>query len=109
MNWKELDNSAQLEQIIEESYKQPVAIYKHSTRCSVSFMAKRTIEHSWTLEQTDIWLLDLIKYRSISNNIASTFAVRHESPQLLLIKEGKVVYHASHSAISVHNMAEHLS
>lgn len=101
MNWKDLENSDQLQSIIDASYSQAVAIYKHSTRCSVSFMAKKTIEFNWTYNTTEVWLLDLLKHRSISTQIEQQLSVRHESPQFLLLNEGKVVYHASHSNIDL--------
>jgi bacillithiol system protein YtxJ len=109
MNWKDLDNSNQLQTIIDASYTQAVAIYKHSTRCSVSFMAKKTIEFNWTFDSTDVWLLDLLKHRAISNQIEEQLSVRHESPQFLLLKEGKVVYHASHNSIDLSQIEPYIN
>ena len=107
MNWKALTNKEELEAATESSYKEAVAIFKHSTNCSVSFMAKKTIERFWDLE-IEAYFLDLIAYRSISNSIAETFSVQHQSPQMLLIKEGKAVYHASHGSIDLEKMSEHI-
>jgi bacillithiol system protein YtxJ len=109
MHWKDLDNSNQLQTIIDASYTQAVAIYKHSTRCSVSFMAKKTIEFNWTFDSTDVWLLDLLKHRAISNQIEEQLSVRHESPQFLLLKEGKVVYHASHNSIDLSQIEPYIN
>lgn len=108
MHWKELNTTTQLQTIIEASHRQAVAVYKHSTRCSVSFMAKKTIEYNWDYDTVDIWLLDLIKYRPLSNEIEQLFSVRHESPQLLLIKDGKVVYHGSHNNIDLHQINQYI-
>jgi len=97
---------SQLDEIVELSENtdnKAVAIFKHSTRCSISSMALNRLTRSWdiTSETLPIFFLDLISYRNISNEIADRFDVEHESPQLLIIKNGKCVYHASHSAIDV--------
>lgn len=105
MNWKSLDQQGTLATIVERSKEQPVLIFKHSTRCSVSFMAKKNVE--WQLNQDiESYLLDLIKYRSISNEIAAQFEIVHQSPQAILIKNGKVIYHASHSDIDADKINE---
>jgi bacillithiol system protein YtxJ len=85
---------------MELSHQQPVAIFKHSTRCSISRMALKQFENEFDLEgSVTPYFLDLINYRDISNEIATRFEVYHQSPQLLLIKEGKSIYDASHSDI----------
>ncbi|MBS1623745.1 MAG: bacillithiol system redox-active protein YtxJ [Bacteroidetes bacterium] len=103
MDWIALTDIGQLDDIIRDSAQMPVAIFKHSTRCSVSAMAKRALERDWSSVHTSLpaYFLDLIAYRTISNEIARRFGVIHESPQLLLIKDGKVAYYASHSEIDV--------
>ncbi|MEQ9288789.1 MAG: bacillithiol system redox-active protein YtxJ [Cyclobacteriaceae bacterium] len=103
MNWNELSSMATLEEIKSKSFTQPVVIYKHSTRCSISSMALNRLERSWNaqeMEGTTIYFLDLIAHRDISNEIAQLFDVQHESPQVLLISGGECVYHASHMGIS---------
>ena len=100
INWIELTDLGQLNEIMELSHQQPVAIFKHSTRCSISRMALKQFENEFDLEgSVTPYFLDLINYRDISNEIATRFEVYHQSPQLLLIKEGKSVYDASHSDI----------
>lgn len=101
MNWIQLTEVAQLDEIVRDSQVHPVAIFKHSTRCSVSSLVKRNLERDWNMEadKLSVYYLDLIAYRNISNEIADRFAIRHESPQLLLIKDGKAIYHSSHSEI----------
>jgi bacillithiol system protein YtxJ len=109
MKWIELNNQEQLQDIINaEGYS---VIFKHSTRCSVSMMAKKRFEYDWAEipEGTPLYYLDLISYRDISNAIASTFNVYHESPQLLLIKGGECVYETSHSEISAEDLAQQIS
>jgi bacillithiol system protein YtxJ len=100
LNWKELSKLAELDTIIAESVHKPIMIFKHSTRCSVSRMSLKQFESEFNQgDLVDIWFLDLLNHRDISNKIAEVFAVRHESPQVLLIKNGICTYHASHHHI----------
>ncbi|MBP2281927.1 bacillithiol system protein YtxJ [Flavobacterium sp. CG_23.5] len=100
INWTALTDLGQLNDIIALSNEKPVAIFKHSTRCSVSRMALKQFENEFDLsDKVTPYFLDLIAYRDISNEIASRFGVTHQSPQLLLIKGGKSVYNVSHSDI----------
>lgn len=103
MDWIALTDIGQLDGIIRDSARMPIAIFKHSTRCSISHMVKRTLERDWTAPASalPVYYLDLIAYRPISNAIAERFDVIHESPQLIVLKDGKAVYHASHSEIDV--------
>ncbi len=107
MNWKPLINEDTVDVIISESNIRPQLIFKHSTRCGVSAMAKKRLEMEWDLNQVDAWYLDLLNYRSLSNLIESRFNIRHESPQAILFIKGRVAYHASHSAISVDEIKAH--
>lgn len=100
--WKEIAHAAEVKEISSLSYDQPVLIFKHSTRCGISSMAKNRLERYWTDEDTERiqpWLLDLIRHRDISQAIADTFGVHHESPQVLLIVNGECIYDASHMGI----------
>lgn len=100
INWIPLTDLGQLNEIMELSHQQPVAIFKHSTRCSISRMALKQFENEFDLEgSVTPYFLDLLNHRDISQEIAARFEVYHQSPQLLLIKEGKSVYDASHSDI----------
>jgi bacillithiol system protein YtxJ len=100
INWIELTDLGQLNEIMDLSHQQPVIIFKHSTRCSISRMALKQFENEFDLEgSVTPYFLDLINHRDISNEIATRFDVYHQSPQLLLIKEGKSIYDASHSDI----------
>ncbi|SNS41171.1 bacillithiol system protein YtxJ [Belliella buryatensis] len=103
MDWLTLNNITQLEEIKESSKEKPVLIFKHSTRCSISSMAYDRLRRNWRHEDTHKvtpYYLDLISYRDISNAIASTFAIDHESPQVILIKDGVAIYDNSHMGIS---------
>jgi bacillithiol system protein YtxJ len=105
MNWAELTTEEQLEAIKQESTQKPVVIFKHSTRCSISSMAKSRLERSETPDGIAFYYLDLIRYRPVSNKIAEVFDVHHESPQILLIKNGECVYDESHNGISMDEIA----
>ena len=103
MNWIQLTDEQELENIIQSSNTQPIVIFKHSTRCSISTTAHSRLERNWKEEQTKhlkIYYLDLLSYRNISTKISETFNVKHESPQVLIIKNGECTYHASHMSIS---------
>jgi bacillithiol system protein YtxJ len=98
--WINLEDLGQLNEIINASEEKPVVIFKHSTRCSVSRMALKQFENEFNLQgKMDAYYLDLIDNRAISNEIASKFDVVHQSPQLLVIKNGKCIYNISHSEI----------
>jgi bacillithiol system protein YtxJ len=100
MDWEPLNDISQLDEIVTLSKEKPVAIFKHSTRCSISRMALKQFENEFDFpEEVTPYFLDLIAFREISNDIASRFGVQHQSPQLILIKDGKAIYNASHSDI----------
>jgi bacillithiol system protein YtxJ len=101
MNWNELTSMEQLDTVVNESMQQPVVIFKHSTRCSISSMAFDRLQRSWD-NGDDIkpYYLDLIEHRDISNQIVEKFGVRHQSPQVIILKGGQVIYDNSHMGIS---------
>lgn len=109
MNWNQLTEEAQLDIIIEESKSQPVAIFKHSTRCSISSMALDRMEREEAPANVKFYYLDLLTYRPISNKISEVFKVHHESPQLLLIKNGECTYEESHNGIRMDELAEQIA
>ncbi|PKP24712.1 MAG: bacillithiol system redox-active protein YtxJ [Bacteroidetes bacterium HGW-Bacteroidetes-2] len=99
--WKHLISMEQLNEIIEISNTKPVAIFKHSTRCGISNMVIKQFEREFNLPENslDLYYLDLLNHRDISNEIAARFQVFHQSPQLLIIKNGVTVFEASHQSI----------
>ncbi len=110
INWTELTDVLQLQEIEAISNEKPVVIFKHSTRCSISRMALKQFEREFDLNDTvDAYFLDLIAHRDISNEIAQRFNVYHESPQLILIKNGKAVYDVSHSDIDAEALKNKVS
>ncbi|WP_338645134.1 bacillithiol system redox-active protein YtxJ [Flavobacterium sp. KS-LB2] len=105
INWNELTDLGQLNEIIAISNEKPVAIFKHSTRCSVSRMALKQFENEFnSSDKVTPYFLDLIANRDISNEIANRFGVTHQSPQLILIKGGKAIYNVSHSDIDAEEL-----
>lgn len=112
INWNSLTQQNQLQDIITESKESPVVIFKHSTSCSISATAKNRLERQWSdagLEGVKPYYLDLLAYRPISNLIAQTFAVEHQSPQLLLIKDGVCQYDASHLGINLNEVKKSIA
>jgi len=101
MKWNTLETEAQWLQILEDSTNKLQVIYKHSIRCSISSVVKGRLERAASPGDIDFYYLDLINFRSISNRVAEDTGVRHESPQVLLIKDGKCIYNESHTAINM--------
>lgn len=102
MRWKELTSITELDQLIALSEKAPVLILKHSTRCNISKMSLDRLERKWKEEDEQKilpYFLDLLNHRDISNAIEQRFGVEHESPQVLIIRNGMCVYSATHSEI----------
>lgn len=101
--WKPLESEEALNDALKKSSIKKVVLFKHSTRCHISKMVLRNFEKEVNNSEKDVeyYLLDLISYRSLSNKIAQDFAVQHQSPQLLVLENGKVIKDASHQAISV--------
>ncbi|MGI9545581.1 MAG: bacillithiol system redox-active protein YtxJ [Cyclobacteriaceae bacterium] len=103
INWQYLTEAIHLSEIHEASFQQPILIYKHSTRCSISSMVLYRLERAWDTDEMQMaqpYFLDLITYRTLSNEIAKVYNVRHESPQLLLISKGECKYDDSHGGIN---------
>ena len=109
MKWDTLIEMDQLELIRQTSAEKSVLVFKHSTRCSTSRMVLDRLERNWKedeMKNVRFFFLDLIAHRDISNAIATNFEVPHESPQVLIIKNGKSVYDFSHLEIDYHHIAK---
>jgi len=99
--WVELNSLEQLNEILEKSKIKAQLIFKHSTRCGISRMVMNQFVSAYDVDANlDLYYLDLLSYRDISNEVGYKFQVMHESPQLLVIKNGVVIAHASHGAIN---------
>lgn len=108
MNWTPLTDLAQLETIVSESQTEAVVVFKHSTRCSISHMAKGRLDRGESFKQKTYYL-DLIEHRDISDALANRFQVHHESPQILIIRNGECVYAESHNGIIIEELEEQLT
>lgn len=110
MDWKKIDHIDQVNQIIAESTNRPVMIFKHSTSCSISAVSLSRLERCWDADMSSLstYYLDLLSYRDISNEIAKTFDVMHQSPQVLVIRDGKCIHESSHFGISCSEIKQSL-
>ena len=108
--WNTLDSVAKVDALIEASHAKPQLIFKHSTRCNISSLAQYRLEDDWDIDptQVDPHYLDLIRYRDVSNYIAERLSVYHESPQVILVKDGECTYEESHMGIYVAEIKEQL-
>ena len=109
MHWIHLTDIATIDQIIKDSFDKPQVIFKHSTRCSISSMALNRLEREEAPANANFYYLDLLSYRNISNAIANQFNVYHESPQILIIRNGECTYDESHQGINMSEIAEQVA
>lgn len=109
--WHILGEMDQLDKILEESNTKPIAIFKHSTRCGISRGVLKIFERNYSLskDQMKLYFLDLLANRDISNEIAARFKVNHESPQIIVLKDGKVVHHDSHHSIEAADLEKYVN
>jgi bacillithiol system protein YtxJ len=107
MNWTPINSPAVLAELDQASATGLVLIFKHSTRCSISATALGRLERQWN-DAAGIrpYFLDLLAHRDLSGRVAEHYGVGHESPQVLLIKNGRCVYHASHLDIAFADLAK---
>lgn len=99
--WNTITEPTQFDEILEKSHQQPQLIYKHSHRCSVCFVAKGNLEKASGNIQNhaDMHFLNVVHNRELSDHVATELDVRHESPQVILVDDGEVIWHASHGSI----------
>lgn len=109
MNWIPLNSIEELDQIYKST--ETVVLFKHSTRCPVSSMAKRSLEFDKELipENLKFFYLDLIAHRDVSNKIVELWGIQHESPQILIVQGDKHIYNASHSDIEMRDIITAIS
>ncbi|WP_373519117.1 bacillithiol system redox-active protein YtxJ [Pricia sp.] len=106
--WIPLTSLEQLEEIERKSASRPQVVFKHSTTCGVSRMVLNMFEKNPILKEDslDLYFLDLHRYREISNEISQKFQLLHQSPQLLIIKNGETIAHGSHGGIADINLGD---
>jgi bacillithiol system protein YtxJ len=106
ISWKDLKSENELHFVIQKSYDVPIAIFKHSTFCEISTLVKSRLELQWDIphDALDVYCVDLHAHRPVSNEIARRLGVLHESPQLIVIKDGQPIYDASHADVNVEEL-----
>ncbi|MGB1270034.1 MAG: bacillithiol system redox-active protein YtxJ [Flavobacteriaceae bacterium] len=106
--WIFLTSVNQLEEIEKKSFEKPQILFKHSTRCSISSISMNKFVKNYSIaqENADLYYLDLLNYREVSNEVGYKFQIMHQSPQVLVIKNGKAIYDASHYAIQTDKILE---
>lgn len=99
--WINLSRLDELDAIEEKSNEKLQVIFKHSTRCGISRMViKRFVEqYDLSEDEVDLYYLDLLNFRDVSNEVGYKFQVLHQSPQILIIKNGETIHHESHHSI----------
>lgn len=106
MNGIMIETKEKLSELVSNSFKSPVVLFKHSTRCSISSMVLNRMRSG--PKNIDVHVLDIIAHRDLSNEIAQHFDVMHQSPQLLIIHQGKSVFDISHMGISPNAVTKQL-
>jgi bacillithiol system protein YtxJ len=111
LGWKTLDSEAQLMDLVGRSFTKPILIFKHSTTCGISANVKDRLVNSWEAspEEVEFYYLDLLAHRGLSNKIASELGVPHQSPQIILLKDGKATYNRSHFSITPEGVQQALA
>ena len=103
MTWNEIVSLNYLDELFVHSNEKPIYIFKHSSRCGISRMALKQIEQTNKVKNVELFLIDVLKNREISNALANKTGIKHESPQLIVIRRKNVIYHGSHSNIDLNN------
>ena len=107
---EQLLHSDTLVHVFHESQVQPIFLFKHSAICSTSIRAKHQFEEFCTQNpEIPAYFVVVQTHRGLSNAIAETLGIQHQSPQLFLIHEGKVLWHTSHGGITVENIQQSLN
>ena len=101
--WSVLDSEETLDGILNDKSDKPIILFKHSTRCGISNSVKKQLEKDWhyKVDECKFYYLDLLLHRDLSNKISESIVIQHESPQVILLRNGKVLHHASHSNIDI--------
>ena len=107
MAWLKLNSFDALNELIQKSNKSPQLLFKHSTRCSMSAFALNRIQP--VLKNNDLYILDVIANRDLSNQVANLFNITHQSPQLLIVDRGTCIHATSHIGISAENLVNQLN
>lgn len=109
--WYEIRTTQEMDNVILASSERPQVILKHSNSCGVSFFAKQNLDSipSEKLKDADLYIIDVIRYRDVSYYLADKFNIRHESPQVFVIRDKEVVWNGSHGRVSADNVIQSLT
>lgn len=110
-NWIALTSEDDFKELVIKSSEKPQVIFKDSVTCGISAHAKERIRDGFDLidGKADFHYLDLLTYRAASNWVAEALQVTHQSPQIIVVKDGKAVYSTSHHSINPATLATKLS
>ena len=110
LSWTPLISLEEINTIKEISINQSILIFKHSTRCGISRMVIKQFESLFNEEnkQLKVYYLDLLNFREVSSKLSEVFQVIHQSPQLLVVKNGISVYQESHYEITKVNLSKYI-
>lgn len=108
-HWKELHSLTDLEQALAVSSERPVVLFKHSVACGISAGAHDRLEQLAADERYSFYYLDLLAHRDVSNEIAKRLGVIHQSPQIIVVKNGKAAFSTSHHAINAQAVLAQIS
>jgi bacillithiol system protein YtxJ len=90
------------EELLSRSKEGPVVIFKHSTTCPISARAYHQMERF----EGEVDLVEIQKARELSREIQDRTGVEHETPQVIVLRNGQVVWNASHWKIKAETVAE---
>ncbi len=101
INWITISSEADAQSAVQASHDQPIIIFKHSTTCPISGIAKMRLEDDWNIDNLPSYYVDVKSERSVSNYLAEHLGVHHESPQMIVVSDGEAVYDVSHLDIKI--------
>ena len=101
-NFIKVNTTEELDGLFEKSSEQPVFLFKHSLTCPISAGVFEIVSGI----DTDVHLVVVQHSQDVSKELAAKSGVRHESPQAIIIKDGKPVYHASHYDVTAQDVEQ---
>ena len=109
--WEMIDSESMIDDIVLSSNNQTQIILKHSNQCGTSFFAKKNLESIEKSEYQGVgfYMIDVIRQRSLSQYLSEKVEVRHQSPQLLILRNAEVIWYGSHNQVTANNLVKNLS
>jgi len=100
LNWNEIQTLEELKKAYHSTEEKAALFFKHSTRCGISKMVLNRFESEWENDENyTLYFIDLLAHRNVSDTLSEWSGVKHQSPQVIVIKNEAVVYDASHNGI----------